>query len=126
MIRKSSGEVDPLNIAKLMGELRQRTYCNLLSNNKEEKGAKIIRCTFDRNCGRNIKGKGNLRRHIEWHLRRVEEDCRNRFARLEDNFEESPLRLYEKALQELEKNFPVKLPKDMTVQFHFQPFYTAA
>jgi hypothetical protein len=59
--RRGTPNLDPNNITKLMGELRQRTYCSLLSNNKEEKGAKIIKCTFDHNCGRNIKGKGNLR-----------------------------------------------------------------
>jgi len=53
--------------------LRAQTYCYVLNDAKTEPD-KRFRCVFSSTCDKRIKGKGNLRRHIEWHLRRIEEE----------------------------------------------------
>jgi len=60
-----------------ISSLRAQTYCIVLSSPSKETEDNKFRCTFSNSCQKLIKGKGNLRRHIEWHLRRIEEECRN-------------------------------------------------
>lgn len=51
--------------------LRMQAYCNMMNeaipNNDSRYG-----CPFDNSCVKTVKGKGNLRRHIEWHLQKME------------------------------------------------------
>lgn len=65
-----------------LSALRAQTYCSILS--KPEGADSKFKCTFSSTCDKIIKGKGNLRRHIEWHLRRVEEETRSNFSRMAD------------------------------------------
>jgi len=56
--------------------LRAQTYCFILNDARTEND-KRFRCVFSNTCEKRIKGKGNLRRHVEWHLRRIEEEWKN-------------------------------------------------
>jgi len=56
--------------------LRAQTYCYIL-NDAHTDNDKRFKCVFSSNCEKRIKGKGNLRRHIEWHLRRIEEEWKS-------------------------------------------------
>lgn len=57
--------------------LRAQHYCKAL-NDAEADSQRFYQCVFSPSCDRKMKGKGNLRRHIEWHLKKVEQDARCR------------------------------------------------
>jgi len=57
--------------------LRAEHYCKAL-NEAEADSQRFYQCVFSPSCDRKMKGKGNLRRHIEWHLKKVEQDARCR------------------------------------------------
>jgi len=59
--------------------LRAQTYCYVL-NEASTDDEKRYRCLFDASCNKKIKGKGNLRRHMEWHLKRTEEDWKRNYC----------------------------------------------
>jgi hypothetical protein len=79
-----------------------------------------LRCTFSPNCDKKIKGKGNLRRHIEWHLRRVEEETRNNYSRVlqEGNLDFLRAEEQRKILQEKLTDKYLK-PKTVSESIHF-------
>lgn len=56
--------------------LRVQAYCNLLRNSTKDSEQRFA-CPFDPSCEKRVKGKGNLRRHIEWHLQKLEGDYRD-------------------------------------------------
>jgi hypothetical protein len=47
--------------------LRAQTYCTTLTSEPEADDDKKFKCRFSESCKKKIKGKGNLRRHIEWY-----------------------------------------------------------
>jgi hypothetical protein len=59
--------------------LRAQTYCYILNDARTDPDRRF-KCVFSNNCEKRIKGKGNLRRHIEWHLRRIEEEWKSNQA----------------------------------------------
>jgi hypothetical protein len=61
--------------------LRAATYSFMQQIHLEEKDSKID-CIFSSDCTKTIKGRGNLRRHVEWHLKRIEDTCKKRKDRL--------------------------------------------
>jgi len=80
---KEEGDEEADEIGKLMSRIRNQTYVQLLSTSffkqqPTEKGAATKRfgCPFE--CSKWVKGSGNLRRHIEWHLLKLEEDVRKK------------------------------------------------
>jgi hypothetical protein len=54
--------------------LRATTY-NFMAQVADQEDSKKIFCIFSSDCSKVVKGKGNMRRHIEWHLKRVEYAC---------------------------------------------------
>jgi len=57
---------------KWLFSLRAQTYCNFLRDASLGDDKKF-NCPFSTSCEKKVKGKGNLRRHIEWHLKRIED-----------------------------------------------------
>eukprot|EP00027_Filamoeba_sp_ATCC50430_P012957 CAMPEP_0168566678 /NCGR_PEP_ID=MMETSP0413-20121227/14553_1 /TAXON_ID=136452 /ORGANISM="Filamoeba nolandi, Strain NC-AS-23-1" /LENGTH=222 /DNA_ID=CAMNT_0008598725 /DNA_START=101 /DNA_END=769 /DNA_ORIENTATION=+ len=58
-------------------KLRAETYYKALKV-MESDPQENFQCVFFGSCDKKIKGKGNLRRHIEWHLKKIEEESRNK------------------------------------------------
>lgn len=60
-------------IESYMSKIRAKTYCTILLDvdSLKQEDKKIV-CPFSKNCRKQIKGKGNFRKHIEWHLRKIE------------------------------------------------------
>mmetsp|Transcript_27394 Transcript_27394/g.38630 ORF Transcript_27394/g.38630 Transcript_27394/m.38630 type:complete len:264 (+) Transcript_27394:120-911(+) len=68
-------------IGALFVKLRTQVYVQMLEYSQTSKqhlcsGEKRFYCPFMSNCKKTLKGLGNLRRHIEWHLTRLEDDVR--------------------------------------------------
>ena len=76
-LQKRKPSSDELLLEKWLHTLRVTTYHFLedlaIHNSDEKKFA----CIFSTDCSKVIKGRGNLRRHMEWHLRRIEETCKD-------------------------------------------------
>ncbi|PRP80470.1 hypothetical protein PROFUN_14631 [Planoprotostelium fungivorum] len=66
-----------------VAQIRAQTYCTVLpiADGLKKEDTKI-NCPFGGGCAKKIKGKGNLRRHMEWHLRKIEEEIRRKFMAL--------------------------------------------
>eukprot|EP01118_Nematostelium_gracile_P018890 TRINITY_DN8558_c0_g1_i2.p1 TRINITY_DN8558_c0_g1~~TRINITY_DN8558_c0_g1_i2.p1 ORF type:complete len:100 (-),score=3.33 TRINITY_DN8558_c0_g1_i2:33-332(-) len=54
-----------------LGILRQQLYCDLV----DQPGRGPKSCPFE--CSKVLSGNGNLRRHIEWHLSKMERQSPN-------------------------------------------------
>eukprot|EP01117_Protostelium_nocturnum_P014184 TRINITY_DN5369_c0_g1_i4.p1 TRINITY_DN5369_c0_g1~~TRINITY_DN5369_c0_g1_i4.p1 ORF type:complete len:588 (-),score=204.03 TRINITY_DN5369_c0_g1_i4:1836-3599(-) len=71
-------------VSHYMSQIRAQTYCTILPiADTLKKEDKKIMCPFGGGCSKKIKGKGNLRRHMEWHLRKIEDDLRRSFGEKE-------------------------------------------
>jgi len=70
-----------------VGQIRAQTYCTVLpiADGLKKEDTKI-NCPFGGGCTKKIKGKGNLRRHMEWHLRKIEEEIRRKFLAIMSGF----------------------------------------
>jgi len=62
-----------------MDDLRSKAYKSLAN---EDETTTTFYCNFADNCGRSIKGRGNLKRHLEWHLRKAEVENRQRLLEM--------------------------------------------
>jgi hypothetical protein len=60
--------------------LRMVSYQHI--NFEKENSKAKIHCIFSSDCKKTLCGKGNLRRHLEWHLMRIEDACWKRKDRL--------------------------------------------
>jgi len=72
---KTTVKNKPLNT--LLDELRQEIYSYLLDCDSKaiSQEGDGFRCMFEGYCDKKLKGKGNLRRHLEWHVQKIEESC---------------------------------------------------
>jgi len=60
---------------KWLYTIRVTTYNFLEELSNQQPDPRKMFCTFSSDCKKVIKGRGNLRRHIEWHLKRIEDAC---------------------------------------------------
>lgn len=71
------GIPDPVD--SYVAEISSQVYQTVFNHLDLLKGAdKKIRCPFGHECNRTVKGKGNFRKHLEWHLRKIEDDAKRR------------------------------------------------
>lgn len=64
-------------LSKWLHTLRATTY-HFMEQYSSINDSDKIACIFSEDCSKIIRGKGNLRRHVEWHLRRIEEAATKR------------------------------------------------